>query len=124
VTLVVAIAVLGIAYAAWNATQPHVRLFVVNESAVAGSLRFGDGSAVSVPACSSARYSDDPTARWTLTSAARQLTSDTIGAISGNVVTVTIATDGTIATHVAMAIDTGVLSVAPPDVGPCASAAP
>ena len=73
VALVVVMAAIGISYAVWNAAQPHVRLFVVNESVVAGSLRFADGSVVAVPACSSARYSDDPTARWTLTSATRQL---------------------------------------------------
>jgi hypothetical protein len=124
VALVIVMAAIGIAYAVWNATQPHVRLFVVNESPVAGSLRFADGSVVAVPACSSARYSDEPAARWTLTSATGQLASDTIGATSGAIVTVTIAADGTIATQVAMAIDAGVLSVAPPDLGPCATAAP
>ena len=122
--IVLGIAVVGVAYALWNSAQPHLRLFVVNESATAGSLRFADGTIVPVPPCTSARYSDDPRARWTLTSAGRQLASDTIGAFPGNIMTVTIAPDGSIATSVAQAIDTDVLSAPAPDLGVCASAAP
>ena len=124
VLVVLGIAVLGVGYAIWNSAQPHIRLLVVNQSASAGSLRFADGTIVPVPPCSSARYSDDPRARWTLTSTGRRLASDTIGAMSGSIVTVTIAREGSIAAGVAQAIDTGVLSAAAPDFGECASAAP
>jgi hypothetical protein len=115
----------GVAFALWNSGQPRIRVFVVNRSATAATLTFGDGRVAGVPPCSADRYGDDPAARWTLRSGSRELASDTLGAIpSGTVVTTTIAGDGTIDTEVAMAIDTGVLSVRPPDVGSCAPPGP
>ena len=118
--IVVLVAVGGLCFALWNNLQPRTRLFAVNQGAAEATLTFSDGRVVRIEPCTSERYSDDVRADWVLTAGRSEIRRAELTAASGDIITISIQPDGSVASTVARAVDTSVLMVQTPTVGPCA----